>query len=280
MFSQRDLFQRVRPDVLHTVFYCAECDFFYMNPLSSDALSEYYPPVYYSRKPSRIRTYFRGRAVERRYGAKTSRLPDGSFGTFVDIGCGSGELLLELKRRGWKVIGTDWNELNAENVSTALQIPVYGGEAAWEKIEAESADVVSLFHVLEHDANPMELLHKVHRILKSGGRLIVGVPNAASLTRKLFGRHWMGYDIPRHRCAFSPKSLRNCLDLSGFKIDRFTGRVSDELLDLSGSCRLLWSDQKTMSAKFLLAASLPIIVFGSVLMPFPGSVMYAYAHKP
>ena len=63
--------------------------------------------------------------------------------------------------------------------------------------------VVTMFHFLEHVPAPDTTLAHVRRMLKPEGELIVQVPNCASLQAQIFGRHWAGYDVPRHRlpCA-------------------------------------------------------------------------------
>ncbi len=47
---------------------------------------------------------------------------------------------------------------------------------------AGSADVVTMFHVIEHLYHPMEALREAHRILREGGRLIITTDNAQMLT--------------------------------------------------------------------------------------------------
>jgi len=273
LFSQRDLLLGIRPSDLHDVFYCSACDFSFLNPITEEVLAEYYPEQYYASKRRRLlnklRTYLRSRSVAQNLAP----------GVYLDVGCGRGELLQEMKRQGWQALGIDWNQENADRLSEQLQLPVYGGTKAWDNIPAESVDVVSLLHVLEHDSDPMSLLDKVHRVLKPGGGLVVGVPNGNSLTKKVFNNLWMGYDIPRHRCVFSPRSLRFCLEKGGFRIDRLTGRFSDELLDLTGSCRFLYRDRKSAIAAVFIATAFLRVLISSVLVPGPGSVMYAYAKR-
>ena len=272
IFEQSDLFQQVLPAVRHTLFFCDPCDLFFLNEISEDELSAYYPDRYYQRKPSvfnRFRNRLRARSV---VGRKRS-------GTLLDVGCGRGELLRELKRMGWHVHGTEFTPSSAQRVLESLKIPVFTGKTAFDTIPNDSMDVVSMIHVLEHVSDPICLLQKVHRILKPGGRLVVGIPNSNCVERKLLGRFWMGYDIPRHRTVFSLQSLRHCLQSTGFDFQAATGRISDELLSLHGSCRLWWRSERSLKTAFLLPVVAARILFGSILWPGPGSVLYAYVTK-
>lgn len=46
-------------------------------------------------------------------------------------------------------------------------------------------DTIIMDHILEHIADPIEVLTSVYHLLKKGGRLIIGVPNALSFHRLL-----------------------------------------------------------------------------------------------
>lgn len=278
ILQERDLYLGAHPELVHSLYHCGDCDLYFASPIPTELLKEFYPLTYYSENGGNVlhtmvswlRLSNRVRAVEWR----TQR------GRALDIGCGHGALLLELARRGWDVAGTDWNTENATAVSTRLGIRVEGGENAMGAFADSSFDVVSMLHVLEHDERPLDLLREVHRVLKPDGRLLVAVPNARSAARKLFGRNWIGYDLPRHRCTFTPHSLGHALHESGFLVDRLSGRLSDEALDVHRSIGILLraggADIPIVRLTLdLLAFSLlyPARLFGFY------SVMYGYAKK-
>lgn len=262
----------------HAVYYCAACDIYFASALDSDELMMYYPKSYYTneegnfilRALSNLRVRNRAKSVEWR----------ANKGRALDIGVGRGKVLSELQRRGWSVSGTDWNGNNAKDVSERLNVQVEGGEGAMKAFEDNCFDVVSLFHVLEHDENPVALLKEVYRVLKPGGRLLVAVPNARSAVRSIFKRFWFGYDLPRHRLVFTPRSLRNTLENSGFNLDRLTGCFSDELLDVRGSFGLYLNNRKVNFGVLQLPLSITIMcsIYPVRLLGYY-SVMYAYAQK-
>ena len=83
-------------------------------------------------------------------------------------------------------------------------------------------------HVLEHLDNPHETITEIKRILKKKGTLIVGIPNTNSTSMKIFGKHWIGLEIPRHLFNYSNKNIRFLLDKNGFKVTkiRYNSRPS------------------------------------------------------
>ena len=62
-------------------------------------------------------------------------------------------------------------------------------------IQPHSFDYVFLFDVLEHLARPGEVLCAIKRLLGDGGRIVLTLPDAGSLSRKLMGRLWVQYKL-------------------------------------------------------------------------------------
>lgn len=83
-------------------------------------------------------------------------------------------------------------------------------------ISDNSYDVITMFHVLEHLTEPTKLLLQAHRILKSGGFLLIEVPNWGSLERHLKGMNWL-YVIDHHVNYFSKRTLDKLVEPLGFE---------------------------------------------------------------
>jgi predicted SAM-dependent methyltransferase len=77
-------------------------------------------------------------------------------------------------------------------------------------------DMITLSHVIEHVCNPIAVLKKCHRLLKTNGRIWIETPNLASIGHTIFKAHWLGLDPPRHLVLFTPSSLRVILQQVGF----------------------------------------------------------------
>jgi SAM-dependent methyltransferase len=79
-------------------------------------------------------------------------------------------------------------------------------------------DVAVLWHVLEHLADPVSALERVRSWLAPEGRLLVGVPNLASLQARLGGDRWFHLDPARHLVHFTPRGLERLLARGGFRV--------------------------------------------------------------
>ena len=96
----------------------------------------------------------------------------------LDIGCGTGNFLSRVQQKTNTVFGL---ELNKEAVNECIK---KGLTVTQELIEEHSEnhieyyDVVCMFQVLEHIYNVNSFLNHSIKVLKPGGKLIIGVPNS------------------------------------------------------------------------------------------------------
>lgn len=139
-------------------------------------------------------------------------------GRVLDVGCGSGNLLVNLKNLGWEVYGIDPSPI-AVNVARSRGLDnIYQGELNELKLNENFFDVIILFHVFEHIPNPETVLLEIKRILKPGGRLIIGVPNFGSFASRIMGKYWAGLSFPLHFFHYQKQSLSNLLKARDFNI--------------------------------------------------------------
>ena len=107
----------------------------------------------------------------------------------------------------------------------ARGITVHHGWAHALDASRGAYDLVLLLYSLEHCDSPAEEMAAVRKLLRAGGRAVILTPNADSTIGSLFrGRHWTGYDFPRHQCLFGPRALRQLAERSGFLIERLGSR--------------------------------------------------------
>jgi len=93
---------------------------------------------------------------------------------WIDIGTGSGGILDELSALASKVVAVE-PQKNAKASLTELGYEVY---SSIEDVKESGFDVVTLFHVFEHFANPLEDLKAIHSRMNSKGKLFIEVPHA------------------------------------------------------------------------------------------------------
>lgn len=138
-------------------------------------------------------------------------------GLLLDIGCGTGEFLNVGKNRGWTVLGIEPNPGAREFARRNYGLDVQD-ESCLNNLPDKHADVITLWHVLEHVASLADSLKNIIRILKEDGILVIAVPNAASKDAAIYKQHWAAYDLPRHLYHFTPDTLGNLLTGLGLKV--------------------------------------------------------------
>lgn len=141
-------------------------------------------------------------------------------GTVVDVGCGRGLLLDALRRRGWRVIGTELSDESAAYARDVLGIPTWVGEFHRLDLPSESADLVVMWQTFEHMREPNAVLRRAWEVLRPGGALVVSVPNRESWQARVAGARWLHLDVPRHLHHYAESTLRRMLERAGFRVVR------------------------------------------------------------
>jgi 2-polyprenyl-3-methyl-5-hydroxy-6-metoxy-1,4-benzoquinol methylase len=142
-------------------------------------------------------------------------------GKILDIGCGNGGFLLQMKSMGFAVEGTEWSAQSAARVPADANIAVHVGDLLSLDLSAHSFDLITLWHVFEHLRDPQRALERLGELLAPGGTLIMSMPNAESWQARSFGTNWFHHDPPRHLFAFGRSSLTQLLEITGFEVRGF-----------------------------------------------------------
>lgn len=149
-------------------------------------------------------------------------------GRVLDVGCGNGGFLMDMKHRGFHVEGTELSESSAKRMPADAGITVHVGDLASLQLPEKSFDAVTLWHVLEHVTDPADVLRQAHRLLKPSGVLFVSVPNAESWQARAFGTDWFHLDPPRHLFGFGPRSIQPLLQAAGFEMHQMHTRSLEQ----------------------------------------------------
>lgn len=139
--------------------------------------------------------------------------------TIVDIGCGEGIILEKIHRLfpDRKVLGID---ILPENVDICRRqgCNVKQGDVYNLPLSSESVDFVLLMEVIEHLEDSEIAIQEIHRVLVSGGRLVIVFPNdrVFKIARILTLRFQEAAYDPGHVRQWTPHDMRNLLNIQGF----------------------------------------------------------------
>ena len=238
-----------------TLYRCGECGCAYLNPRPSPAsLGKAYATYYthdapmeeleWERKGQQLLMYkWRNGYLNARYGYQLEpnisigkfiypffplrRIPDdrdarwlrlpASGGRLLDVGCGNGEYLKRMKRRGWEVYGVDFDSTAVESAAKA-SIEVIQGALEDVTFPDGHFDAMTMSHLIEHLYDPVGTLRHARRLLKPGGLLWIATPNLDSWVHERFKKDWRGLEPPRHIVIFNRASLTLACRKAGLEI--------------------------------------------------------------
>lgn len=212
------------------VVACDRCGTGYTTPpAAEEELPAFYGDSYGPHAVSRANAVFA--RVATRFRLKTRlfrRMGPGDGRSLLDVGSGRGEILAELSRMAWDVVGLEPSPQAAEYASRQLGVPTIAGTlaSAGDRLEPGSFDVVLFHHSLEHVVDPVGDLERAATLLKPDGRVMIAVPNFGSRAARGRGRDWWALDLPRHRTHFTSAGLTRALAKAGFNPRLVAARAS------------------------------------------------------
>ena len=129
-----------------------------------------------------------------------------SAATLLDIGAGTGLLVKEAKSRSIDAVGVEPSAALVECARTANNVDLIQGVYPDSSINGRKFDLVFLVDVIEHVADPVEMLRDGGSALTPGGLLVVVTPDVSSFAASALGRRWWHFRLA-HVGYFSRKSF-------------------------------------------------------------------------
>jgi len=208
----------------YRIVQCATCSLMFLNPMYSDEeLSALYPADYYAYQNNFSRKLWKEIVKSLlcfRVGTRDPQIE--APGRMLDLGCGSGWFLREMRDKGWDVYGVEINSAAAQLGRDQGGLKIHAGTLPQANFPPGYFDYVRANHSFEHMTCPGETLAEIRRIMRPGGRLLIGVPNVASLNARVFKQYWWYLGAPVHPFTYSVKTLACFLEKYRFQILKVT----------------------------------------------------------
>jgi SAM-dependent methyltransferase len=151
----------------------------------------------------------------------------GGPGSVLDIGCGPGVLINQMRSRGWRVRGTERSPSAAQQARDVFHLDVSAVDVDTLVAEGATYDAVVLWHVAEHLRAPEETVRGIAQLLRPGGVLLIAVPNFGSPEARIGRAGWFHLDVPRHLVHFTAATLTAILKSSGLRPVKVTYLVPE-----------------------------------------------------
>ena len=207
----------------YEIVKCKSCQAYFLTPNPSDELLAIaYDDSYYggSDDEEKFEGFIeKGLNYFRKQRAKRVANLAGAKGRVLDIGCGNGQFLEQVRKFGEiEIFGTEMEGGSAKRAVRVEGLNLKIGELAKADYSEKSFDAITMFHVFEHLKNPEEYLNVIDSIIKPNAHLVVSFPNIDSWQAKFFRGKWLHLDPPRHLFFFSPKDFKSLMQRKGYKL--------------------------------------------------------------
>lgn len=141
----------------------------------------------------------------------------------LDLGCGPGYFLDEMKERGYTNLTGVTLSPGDQDICRSKGHTIKGYDLSFlpqkDGYYDESVDFIFLRHALEHSPYPIFSLMEYNRILKQGSKIYIEVPAPDCERRHEFNLN--------HYSIFGSTQLNALLDRCGFNIDQFNNLEFD-----------------------------------------------------
>lgn len=140
----------------------------------------------------------------------------------LDVGCGQGEMLLWLKRLGFKKL---------QGIDPYLPCDKNLGEIKILKSEilqyqpTEKYDMITFIHSFEHIYDVHLVIEKVNSWVKEGGYLVFQLPFFSKFYWEKYGNALYTLDPPRHFYIHTKESLNTLVQAHGYEMISFETEI-------------------------------------------------------
>jgi 2-polyprenyl-3-methyl-5-hydroxy-6-metoxy-1,4-benzoquinol methylase len=200
---------------------CRGCGLIYLENVPAD-LHRYYPQDYYfiARSLQELAAWGNHERYKLDIVSQFRR-----SGRLIEVGPASGAFAYLAKTSGFDVTAIEMDERCSRYLSEQAGLHVIHSADEAKALEtAPPADVIAMWHVIEHLVDPWSMLEVAAAKLKPGGILVLAAPNPAAVQLGIFGGRWVHVDAPRHLWLIPPKVLAKRGEKAGLRQRLLTTR--------------------------------------------------------
>ena len=167
----------IKTEESYPISRCRNCSLIYVNRIPNIEEGKVIGEYYEGTKAEIEASEWRYKDVSKYLVAEINKFHPNK-GTLLDVGCGYGFFLLEARRSGWQVFGTELSHI-AVNYAREKQnlTDVYFSDLSDIEFSIDKFDAINLTNVLEHVPSPTVILENCASKLATGGVLLIRVPN-------------------------------------------------------------------------------------------------------
>jgi SAM-dependent methyltransferase len=214
-----------------TYYQCSSCEVVYVsNPPDNKSLEALYNSQFYSEGVTKV---LRANENVIDYRRKNIACPKVEYvlenmsttkETWLDIGCGVGEILSVALEKGFKCLGVETNKFQLEFAQKKFKIDIVNDYIDENNLEQyrHNWGIISLFGVLEHLIDPVAIIKTICKIQTKDDNLVIEVPHFPAISA--YSQLTFPNEInrlllpPLHLFLFSVKSMETLLEAYSYEV--------------------------------------------------------------
>jgi hypothetical protein len=201
-----------------SIFECASCGVARTWPIPPD-LSRYYSSelgALYLAKGAPLYEFLKRQLMLKEF-SRIRHLAQSGV-PFLDVGTGTGDFACVMADTGARVLTVDATSEIPVRLRGRTDVPhhvmSYDTYSVEGLVGADGCCVVAR-HVVEHLKDPSAFIRQM--VAQGAKHFYIVVPNAASLSRRLYGKYWFAWDPPRHLWHFTKATMEQLLNSQGVR---------------------------------------------------------------
>jgi 2-polyprenyl-3-methyl-5-hydroxy-6-metoxy-1,4-benzoquinol methylase len=204
-------------------YHCLACSTLFIYPVPVHELKQIYPSNYYSFVTAKKGMVTRIKeALDHRHFKKILKEIKTPSVRVLDVGGGTGWLAGMIREIDNRVTVTQIVDIdNGANEAAISNGHLYFEGILEDFVTTQKYELILMLNLIEHVANPLQVIKKAAALLAPGGLILVKTPNYLSLDARWFrNSYWGGLHCPRHWVIFSEKSFIRLVKQTDLRINK------------------------------------------------------------